>query len=143
MSSRKDIRVGWGAILRAALTAADDDNIYTGPPTALDGASPIVIVASAGTDRTGGSADRSKATFGGGTIGVFDLDVYSYVLATADADDLLDTIEAEIAQAVARNQTHTYWTAAVYRGPTQTKFLEVQDGTQYKYEIVPLRFTGR
>ena len=140
--SRKDIRAAWGAILRASLTA-DDDSIYAGQPTALDGASPIIIVASAGTDRTGGSADRSKATFGGGVVPMFDLDVYTYVLATADADDLLDTIEDELSAAVERNQKHSLWTAVVYRGPTQTKFLEVQDGTQYKYEIAPLRFTGR
>lgn len=140
--SRKGIREAWGAILRASLTA-DDDSIYAGQPTALDGASPIIIVASAGTDRTGGTADRSKATFGGGVVPMFDLDIYVYVLATADADDLLDTIEDELNAAVERNQKHSLWTAVVYRGPTQTKFLEVQDGTQYKYEIAPLRFTGR
>lgn len=140
--SRKDIREAWAAILRASLTAAPD-SIYGATQPALDGASTIIINASSGTDRTGGTADRSKATFGGGVVPMFDLDVYTYVLATADADDLLDTIEEEMSAAVARNQKHSLWSAVVYRGPTQTKHLETEDGKQYKYEIAPLRFTGR
>lgn len=130
--SRKLTRETFATLLQTTLSGAQI--VHSDQPITLDGQSPAVVVASGGTERT-------QATFGG-TKATFYLDVYVFVLATDDGDDLLDTLEAELAETVTQNQRGALWSAISYDGRSKTEFLKTLDGKQYKSELIPLRFTS-
>ncbi len=138
MSARRQVREALAIVLQNGLSSVDDTAIYEGQIIALDGSTPLVIVASAGSDRTG-TGQQGRATFSGGAFPVYFIDVYSYVLSTVDADDTLDAIDTEMAQAIQDNQNHTLWKAITYREPSRMRGLIQSDGRQYKYEVTPLR----
>jgi hypothetical protein len=140
VANRKDVRAAFATLLAPYLSAAEE--ISPGQPATLDGTSPIVVLSSNGTGRAG-SEGTKFSTFGGGSIPVFYIDVYTFVLATSAVDDTMDTIEQQVAQAIAYNQTHALWTAISYRERSKAQFLDTTDGKQYKFEIIYLSFTGR
>jgi hypothetical protein len=137
VQSRKAVREEIGALLTTRLTGA---TVYPDQPSSFDGQSPVVVVASAGSEREG----IAHRTFGGPIAPQFALDVYVFVLATAtNADDALDDLEASIAQLVADVPQARSWTAIGYGAATSTEFVTVLDGSEYKRERIPLVLTGR
>ena len=142
MATRKEIREALAIVLQNGLSTVDDTKIYEGQIISLDGRTPLVIVASAGVDRTG-TGSQGRAVFGGAggnhVFPAYFIDIYTYVLSTVDTDDHLDRIEDEIAQAIELNQSHSLWKSITYREPTRMRGLIQSDGAQYKYEVTPLR----
>lgn len=142
MTTRKQIREALAIVLQNGLSTVDDTKIYEGQIISLDGRTPLVIVASAGSDRTG-TGQQGRATLGasGGNrvFPAYFFDIYCYALSTVDADDYLDTIENEMAQAIEDNQNHILWKSITYREPSRMRGLIQSDGAQYKYEVTPLR----
>ena len=145
-ASRATVRLAVGTALSSALTSAQA--VYTDQPAAFGGLSPVVVVASNGSDREG----APRRTFGGPVAPQFYLNVYVFVatairdgdgnvVVNADADDQLDAIEAQVAQLVASYQSST-WSAISYAGRTTTEFVTVIDGTEYKRETIPLVLTS-
>jgi hypothetical protein len=138
VQSRKVVREEVGAVLTTRLTGA---TVYPDQPTTFDGQSPVVVVASAGSERDSAPPQR---TFGGPIAPKFALDVYVFVLATAtNADDALDELEAAVAQFVSDVPKAETWTAIGYGGRTETSFVTILDGSEYKRERIPLVLTGR
>lgn len=152
MSSRKQVRDAFAELVRGHVTAAqrvypltaDDERVTQ--PFDFSGESPVVVVASAGSA-------RPQKTLRG-TIPIFYLDIHLLVRATAidgdgntvtvaGIDDTLDDLEDALAQAVSAAQNSMYWSAIDYDGRSQTEFLTVLDGTEYKRERIPLKFTAR
>ena len=138
VQSRKAVREEVGMLLTTRLTGAQQ--VYTDQPSGFGGQSPVVVVASSGSEREG----ANKRTFGGPIAPLFALDVYVFVLASAtNADDALDDLEAAVAQLVADEPQAQTWTAIGYGGRTETEFVTVLDGSEYKRERIPLVLTGR
>lgn len=138
VQSRQAVREEVGQILTTRLT--DAQQVYTDQPTSFGGMSPVVVVASNGSER----GQAGQQTFGGPAAPKFALDVYLFVLAsTTNADDVLDTLEAGVAEFVAVYSRAQTWTAIGYAARTETQFVELLDGSEYKRERVPLIVTGR
>ncbi len=137
VQSRRAVREEIGRLLRSRLTGAQQ--VYDDQPTSFDGQSPVVVVASSGSEREG----TNKRTFGGPIAPTFALDVYVFVVATTtNADDALDDLEQAVAQLVSDAPIGATWTALGYGGPTETSFVVVLDSTEYKRERIPLVLTG-
>jgi hypothetical protein len=77
VQSRKAVREEIGALLTTRLTGA---TVYPDQPSSFDGQSPVVVVASAGSEREG----IAHRTFGGPIAPQFALDVYVFVLSDCD-----------------------------------------------------------
>ena len=148
VASRQAAREELGAILTSELTTAAA--VHTDQPASFGGQSPVVVVASAGTAREGGA----KRTFGGPIAPTFYLDVYVFVatvvknaagedIVNTSADDQLDTLEAGVAQVVADYPKATNWTALSYEGRSNTEFVTIIDGSEYKRERIPLALTAK
>jgi hypothetical protein len=142
------VREELGAVLAAQLSAAQQ--VYSDQPTAFGGQSPVVVLASVGTEREG----PGRRTFGGPVAPAFYLDVYVFVrsvledtdgnpVANPDTDDQLDGLEAAIAQVVADYPKAQSWSAIGYAGRSDTTFVTVLDGTEYKRERIPLVLQGK
>lgn len=139
VQSRRAVREEVSALLATRLTTAQQ--VYGDQPSSFGGQSPVVVVASAGSKR---EEQQIQRTFGGPIAPKFNLDIYVFVLAAAtNADDALDDLEAAIAQFVADAPKAQTWTAIGYDGRTDTSFVEVFDGSEYKRERIPLVLTGR
>lgn len=141
--NRREVRDALATLLDTALTSAElvypltnaDGERITQPPD-FGGESPVVVVASSGTERT-------QLTFGGQLPRVY-LDIYTFVRADALApDDLLDDLEQQLGQAITNAQSSTYWTAIDYDGRSQTEFITTLHGTEYKREKTTLKITAR
>lgn len=140
--NRKTVRDEFGALLTARLTEAQA--VYTDQPTDFGGLSPVVVIASRGSTRT-------QLTLRG-QMPSFALTCYVFVLSVvrdgsgnpivnAQADDELDTIEHAVAQTVTDCQAGASWMALDYDGRSETEFVTLVDGSEYKREAIPLRFT--
>jgi hypothetical protein len=138
VQSRQLVREEVGQILAVRLTTAEQ--VHTDQPTDFGGVSPVVVVASGGSER----GQAGQQTFGGPVAPKFMLDVYLFVLATTtNADDVLDTLEAGVAEFVSVYRSAITWSAIGYAGRTETQFVEMVDGSEYKRERIPLIVTGR
>ncbi len=153
MSTRKQTRDAVAELIRAHVTGAqrvypltDEQGERVTQPADFGGESPVVVVASAGSA-------RPRKTFSG-SMPTFYLDIHLFVRATAidddgntraaaGIDDTLDDLEDALAQAVSAGQNSIHWTAIDYDGRSQAEFLTVFDGTEYKRERIPLKFTAR
>ena len=139
VQSRKVVREEVGAILAMRL-ASLAQQVYTDQPNSFDGQSPVVVVTSDGSEREG----QVQRTFSGPIAPKFMLDIYVFVLATtANADDALDQMEAALAEFVAAYPSAQTWTAIGYRERSETTFVTVLDGSEYKRERIPLVLTGK
>ena len=138
VQSRRVVREEVGALLTTRLTTAQ--RVYADQPTDFGGQSPVVVVASSGSERDG----SPRRTFGGPIAPSFALDVYVFVLASAaNVDDAMDDLEAAVAQFVSDVPSAQSWSAVGYSAATETQFVTVLDGTEYKRERIPLVLTGR
>ena len=138
VQSRRAVREEVGQYLTTRLDTAQQ--VYTDQPASFDGQSPVVVVASNSSEREG----SSRRTFGGPIAPSFGLDVYVFVLAASEnADDALDELESNVASFVAEVPSAQTWTAIGYGGRTETEFVTIFDGSEYKRERIPLVLTGR
>jgi hypothetical protein len=139
VQSRKVVREEVGAILTMRL-ASLAQQVYTDQPNSFDGQSPVVVVTSDGSEREG----QVQRTFSGPIAPKFMLDIYVFVLVTTtNADDALDELEAAVAEFVSVYPSATTWTAIGYRERSETTFVTVLDGSEYKRERIPLVLTGK
>ena len=115
-------------------------------PFDFSGESPVVVIASSGTE-------RGQKTFRG-AMPTYYLDVHLFVRATgiddsgntvgvANPDDTLDDLEHALGTLISAVQIGEHWTAIDYGGRSRAEFLTVLDGTEYKREIIPLKITAR
>lgn len=153
MSSRKQVRDALAELVRGSVPDAqriypltDEDGARVTQPFDFSGESPVIVLASSGTE-------RGQKTFRG-TMPTYYLDVHVFVRATgiddsgttvgvADLDDTLDGLEHAVGTLIAAVQNGEHWTAIDYDGRSRAEFLTVLDGTEYKREIIPLKITAR
>ena len=152
MSTRRQVRDAFAELARGHVTdaqriyplTADDERVTQ--PFDFSGESPVVVVASAGSE-------RQQLTFRG-AMPTYYLDVHVFVRATgiddsgttvgvADLDDTLDTLEHAVGTLISAAQNGEHWTAIDYDGRSRAEFLTVLDGTEYKREIIALKITAR
>ena len=152
MSTRRQVRDAFAELARGHVTdaqrvyplTADDERVTQ--PFDFSGESPVVVVASAGSE-------RQQLTFRG-SAPIYYLDVHLFVRATgiddsgttvgvADLDDTLDSLEHAVGTLISAVQTGEHWTAIDYDGRSRAEFLTILDGTEYKREIIPLKITAR
>jgi len=136
VQNRKAVREEFGALLSAVLTPYV---VYVDQPSDFEGQSPVVVLASTGSEREG----ATRRTFGGPIAPLFRITAYVFVLPGSGADDQLDDIERSIAQLIADQVSGASWSAIGYSERTTAEFISILDGTEYKREIIPLAFTGR
>ena len=152
MSTRRQVRDAFAELARGHVTdaqrvyplTADDERVTQ--PFDFSGESPVVVVASAGSE-------RQQLTFRG-SAPIYYLDVHLFVRATgidgsgntvgvADLDDTLDGLEHAVGTLISAAQNGEHWTAISYDGRSRAEFLTILDGTEYKREIIPLKITAR
>lgn len=101
--------------------------------------SPVIVITSAASDRQRTTLRGSTATF------AFNLHLFVAFAedgeagyTDADAEDLLDQLEREIAQFVDGNQRTDHWTALAYAQPTDAGAPALVGGREYRHELVAL-----
>ena len=153
MSTRRHVRDALADLARSYVTGAqriypltNEDGERVTQPFDFSGESPVVVVASAGSE-------RQQLTFRG-SAPIYYLDVHLFVRATgidgsgntvgvADLDDTLDSLEHAVGTLISAVQHGEHWTAISYDGRSRAEFLTILDGTEYKREIIPLKITAR
>lgn len=137
--NRLDVREAIADLLRARLVPTYAVAVHAEPPADFGGKSPLVVVTSGGTDRTG----EGRMTFGGSIAPSMLFNLVTMALATGNADTNLDTLEHQIAIWVDLTQRGAHWTAVSYAGRSETTDVTtIKDGKQYRIETIPLLFTG-
>lgn len=131
--NRADVRTAFYQLLAANLTGAQQTK--NGFVDDFEGQSPVVAVASGGTG-------RQQLSLRGSQPKVL-LEVYVFTLATTGADDILDALEAQIAQVIEDNQFAARWSAITYTADTEVGFITAIDGAEYRRERIALSITAR
>jgi hypothetical protein len=138
-SSRATIRTQLAALLRANVSAAQA--VYAYPPGDIAGASPVLVVSSRGSR-------RSDMTFQGQQHEArLAIDVYVAIPTSAgaytdaDAADVLDTIEAQIADVIRDTSVLDPTWQAIDEDGDSTIEIGVWDGAPYYRERIPLTIT--
>ena len=153
MSTRRHVRDALAELVRAHIPDAqriypltNDDGERVTQPFDFSGESPVIVIASSGTE-------RGQKTFRG-AMPTYYLDLHLFVRATGidgsgntvtvvGIDDTLDDLEHAVGTLISAVQTGEHWTAIDYDGRSRAEFLTILDGTEYKREIIPLKITAR
>jgi hypothetical protein len=138
--NRKDARSALSEYLKTNLTKTQ--SVYGYQVADFNGASPVVYVTSSGSDR--------KKITGMGVASTFQLNIHIFVLyptkpdvtyTEATAEDLLDDIEAEIANACFGIRNHDLIKAISYSEPSNADGVADLSGETYLHEIVSVNVT--
>ena len=145
VANRKLWRAAIAADLATALVPTYAQAVYAGQVASFDGQYSVVVVSSAGSERTDNDTTQATALF-------INLDVFVVYADSEngfdemDAEDALDDIEAAVAAWVADNATRVPtastvgWTGLEYAGRTNADVGPVTlGGTDYRYEQIGLR----
>lgn len=144
MAGRKDIRGHLQTLLQAGLVGEDKpvQVVYGGQIADFQKQSPVVVIASAGTE-------RRRWTFQGGRA-LHRFTIYVFVLYKdedagwdeEDAEDLLDDIEEGIAGILEANAGKCdYWQSLAYDGASECAGVPVA-GEEYRVETIPVVVQG-
>jgi hypothetical protein len=132
--SRATVRAALAALLTTGVSAAQ--RVYDHQAELLNGESPVVCVTSA-------SSERARMTLGDtrGRAG-FVVDVHLFVAYKAtgwtpkQAEDMLDTLEQQVAAVVFANPRTTSWAGLAYAEPSVARDTVTIGGTVYLHEVV-------
>lgn len=137
-TNRKALRQALRTLLAAEVTSAQA--VYGYQKARLAGQTPIVAITSA-------SSERERFTMAGSTLAAV-FDVHTFVLhsngatgATTwteeDAENMLDDLEQQIAQACDRNPVKANgWARLAYKGATDARDLVKIEGVDYLHETI-------
>lgn len=136
VASRAEAREALASLLSNSVEAAAE--VHAHKAGDLAGKSPVLVVLSA-------KSGRPKLT-NRGSRSEFFLEVHSFVLdalqdgswTEAQAEDKLDEIEQQVAQAVANNQENGDWNTIDYEGETKIREVII-GGNAYLEEIIPIK----
>lgn len=136
-ANRKNLRAALQALLDVEVSSAQA--VYAYGATRFDGQSPVLCITSAGSE-------RERITFQGSTL-TATLDVHTFVIhrspddgwTEANAEDTLDDVEQQIAQACDRNpQRPGKWGLLRYGGPTDAREIVKIEGVDYLHEVITI-----
>ncbi|MDQ2995463.1 MAG: hypothetical protein M3R61_00185 [Chloroflexota bacterium] len=120
-ANRATVRSALASLITAYVTSAQI--VYDHEPGDLGTASPIVVLASAGSDRTRMTFQGNQSAFS------VAIDIYTLAAETAsgaysyaDSADVVDACEAELADLVASQQENGFWSQITYAGPSSVEF---------------------
>lgn len=142
--SRKDIRNKLAALLRGSLTLAPTDNIFAYQVGNFNGKSPVVYLSSSGTRRDRFTTLGRKATM---YVNAHVLVLYASPTPDSpdgidwhdeDAEDLLDGLESEIADALTPPASVAAGIAVNWSDRSDADTQVVIGGDTYLHEIIPL-----
>jgi len=136
---RQTVRDALGVLLTANLIGPNQaQTVTTSKLENMVGLAPVVLVESAGTDRTAITFEDDMP--------LFDLRVIIYVQqattgwTNAQAMDAVDTIESLLADVIEANRCTCDWDYIRYNGPSEVdEITEGTGGARYYREIVPIR----
>ena len=137
VSARKDVREELDDLLTAALVGdgLPVKTVTSHKAEALEGATPLVVILSKGSDRERLTFQGDRATF------EFLIQVWVLQEATgwtqAEAEDASDTIESLIAETFEDNRSGDEWEILQYAGQTQLFEASVA-GVPYNVESIPV-----
>lgn len=136
--NRKDARYALAGYLGEKLTAAQAVHAYQ--VADFQGASPVVYITSSGSDR--------QRLTGRGLTSSFTFNVHLFVLYPSEhtgegyteqqAEDILDDLEHQVAQAVEEIHGHSLIKAISYAEQSNADTTAEIGGETYLHEIVPL-----
>jgi hypothetical protein len=137
VASRETVRAAFAALLTTALTGVH--TVYNHFEQDPKGKTPVVVVASSGSNRDRMTLQGSQA--------IFYIDVYAWTLRgkagtaydDAASDDKVDSIEEALAAVIDNNQVTANWDAIDFDGRSRID-KAIQGGEQYWVEQIPLRF---
>ena len=142
-ANRKDVRKKMAELLETALGAGAPTQLvqafYKSQPRDFGGASPVVTVSGAGSDRPRMTQGAGRSTFW--------LNVHVFVVFALadgswtedDAEDRLDDIEAAVAAVIQNNRRLSgFWEALDYESRSAAGSVEV-GGVEYRREVIPLK----
>jgi hypothetical protein len=141
-SSRETVRDALATLLNSALTISGGpaEAFYGYPVADFRGQSPVVVLASRGSERTMETMSTRRKS-------LFHLDIMSFTLYSDgsswnedDAEDRLDIIEQVIDQTIATNLVTSDWADIGYDGTTECGNATI-GGTQYRYEVIHIVIT--
>src|SRR4051794_36956942 len=120
-ANRATIRTALATLIAAYVTSAQ--TVHDHEPGDLGSASPIVVIASAGSERPRLTFQGIQSAFS------FTLDIYTLAAEAAsgtytyaDSADVVDACEAELAALIASQQENGFWSQIQYAGPSQIEF---------------------
>lgn len=133
--SRAPARIALANLLAASVPTAQA--VYPYQKTDFKGASPVVLVVGAGTNRPRFTLRgvRSTMYFAVQTYVVHSDEASGWTEAMAE--DALDALEAEICDVLASNQRNAYWQALNYEMRTVVSRIPIA-GVTYLYEVIPV-----
>lgn len=139
--SRKDARNALAGYLSSTLTSAQ--KVYAYQVSDFSQEAPIVYITSSGSDR--------QLLTGRGFSNAFSLNVHTFVLYPSEhtgknyneqnAEDILDQLEAQIAQAVLDIRGHSIIKSIQYQEGSNADTTVEIGGETYLHEIIPLILT--
>lgn len=142
MFNRKTVRKQLASLLDASLTGAGNpaQEVFNHKITDFDEKSPVIVVTSRGIGRekiTEVTPVQSEHLFWVYTFVILGVEEDSWT--EADAEDLLDDLEYEIAQVIDDNDIEeNYWDGIEYDGRSDVDDVLIS-GTIYKREAIPVR----
>lgn len=135
--SRREVREAIAALIKSQSTSTE--LVYSYLPSDFAGASPVIVI-------TGAGSERARTTFMGMKV-AFHLVVEVFVLyadpnatppwTSQDAENTLDALEADIATIVSNNPAGSCWQALTYETVSAVSKVSV-GGVSYLYEAIPL-----
>lgn len=142
--TRETARDALASLLSAALVGAGKpaQAVYGYPVSDFQQQSPVVVLRSAGSERTMETMSTRRKS-------LLYLDLMAFTLyadaasnwTEADAEDQLDSIEQIVDETVAANLVNgTTWADIGYDSKTTTGNVTI-GGEQYRYEVIPLKIT--
>lgn len=141
VASRATVRAALAQLITTYMTSAQ--TVHANEPGDLGSASPIVLIASQGSERPRLTMQGNQSTFS------FSVDVYTLAAESAsggysydDSANVVDACEAELAALVAAQQENGFWSQIQYASPSQIDFgIFGADGIYRFRERIPLKIT--
>jgi hypothetical protein len=140
-ANRSTIRTALAQLITAYVTSAQ--TVHSHEPGDLGSDSPIVVIASQGSDRPRLTFQGNQSAFS------FAVDIYTLAAESAsgaysyaDSANVVDACEAQLAALLAAQQENGVWSQIQYAGPSQIEFgIFGADGIPRFRERIPLRIT--
>jgi len=141
VASRATIRTALASLITAYVTSAQI--VYDHEPGDLGSDSPIIVLASQGSDRPPLTFQGNQSAFS------FTVDIYTLAAESASgaysysaSATVVDSCEAQFAALIAASQENGFWSQIRYAGPSQIDFgIFGADAIPRFRERIPLRIT--
>jgi hypothetical protein len=136
-ASRSAVRKALAALFKAQSTMTE--NVFSYLPSDFGGASPVICITGAGSERPKLTSRGTKNTF---HFAVETFTLYADPTSVPpwtpeDAEDAMDALEEDVATIVMNNPTGSLWQFLSYETVSTISKVAI-GGVSYLYEVIPL-----